>query len=70
MSHNYLLDVFQFIEIRLASARGAAVESGGDQAAKKIVEGRIQALLEFQTFLQDTFVCKLPRRIARRFLNN
>jgi hypothetical protein len=70
MSHNYLLDTYKFIELRLESARAAASLPGVNRTTRKIAEGRINTLKEFQVFLHGNYDCKLPRRIYNHFLTN
>lgn len=69
MAYVYLLDMTKFIEERITGARQALEDSNGSESAKQFLEGRTNALLDFQEFLEQNYIPKLPRRIKEAYLN-
>ncbi len=69
MAYVYLLDMTKFIEQRIAEARRELENSNGSLSAKQFLEGRTSALLDFQEFLEQNYIPKLPRRIKEAYLN-
>ena len=69
MAYVYLLDMTKFVELRIAGASQALEDSNGSPSAKQFLEGRTSALLEFQEFLVQNYIPKLPRRIREAYLN-
>lgn len=63
MSHNYLLDTYDYIQQRLTEVRGRLNRAGDEAHAKPYAAGQIQALQDFERFLIDNFNAKLPRRL-------
>ncbi len=68
MAYVYLLDMTEFVEQRIADASRALEESNGSPPAKQFIEGRTSALLDFQEFLVQNYIPKLPRRIREAYL--
>ncbi len=66
MSHNYLLDLNQYLEARLS----ALTEDESDQAMRPEDDyrqaGRIDALQKFQSMLCRQYYPKLPKRLYRQ----
>ena len=63
MAYTYLLDMCKIIDQRLADTIEELEKLKGNPMEAKFVEGRKQALSEFQNFLTDNYIPKLPRRI-------
>ena len=68
MAYVYLLDLYKYIEKRLAEATDALDQADGDGPIRKFEQGRIDALTEFQDFLKKNFNPKLPRRIRESLI--
>ncbi len=66
MSHNYLLDIYQRVDQRLASEAAALAEYEAGQPGRRLSEGRIHALNSFKAYLSRNFDVKLPRRIYKQ----
>jgi len=58
----------KFVELRIADARRALDDAKGSPSAKQFLEGRTRALLDFQEFLVQNYIPKLPRRIKEAYL--
>jgi len=69
MAYVYLLDMNKFVEQRIAGARNALAESNGSPSEQQFIDGRTSALLNFQEFLMENYIPKLPRRIRETYLN-
>ena len=69
MAYVYLLDMTKFVEQRIAGANQELENSNGSPSAKQFIEGRARALLDFQEFLEQNYIPKLPRRIKAAYLN-
>ena len=69
MAYVYLLDMNKFIEQRLARSKEALENLNGDSSEKKFIDGRNSALVDFQEFLNENYIPKLPRRIRETYLN-
>ena len=69
MAYVYLLDMTKFVEQRIAAANQELKNSNGSPSAKQFIEGRTHALLDFQEFLEQNYIPKLPRRIKEAYLN-
>ena len=69
MAYVYLLDMNKFIEQRLDRSREALENLNGDPSEKKFIDGRTSALVDFQVFLNENYIPKLPRRIRETYLN-
>ena len=63
MAYVYLLDLYQYIDERLGQAKAGLDKADGDLPSGKVEQGRLDALTEFQEYLQENFNPKLPRRI-------
>jgi len=69
MAYVYLLDMSKFVEQRLAGAKEALEKPNGDLFEKRFLEGRTSVLLDFQEFLLENYIPKLPRRIRETYRN-
>jgi len=69
MAYVYLLDMNKFVEQRIAGINEALEKRNGNPSEKKFIEGRISVLQEFQDFLLENYIPKLPRRIREIYLN-
>jgi len=69
MAYVYLLDMNKFVEQRIAGAQNALEKSNGCPSEKQFHDGRTSALLDFQEFLMENYIPKLPRRIRETYLN-
>jgi hypothetical protein len=63
MAYVYLLDMYKYLEKRLADASEALEKSDGNEPGKSLQQGRMDALTDFQDFLKKNFNPKLPHRI-------
>ena len=68
MAYVYLLDMQKYIDQRLAITREALENQNNGLPERKFIEGRIHVLAEFQEFLADNYIPKLPRRIRASYL--
>ena len=69
MAYVYLLDMNKFIEQRLARSNEALENLNGDPSEKKFIDGRTSVLVDFQDFLNQNYIPKLPRRIRESYRN-
>jgi len=69
MAYVYLLDMKKFLEQRIAGAKSALENLDGGLSEKQFLEGRTSALLDFQEFLMENYIPKLPRRIRETYLS-
>ena len=69
MAYVYLLDMKKFIEQRLARSKEALENLNGDPLEKNFIDGRNRVLLDFQEFLNENYIPKLPRRIRETYRN-
>ena len=69
MAYVYLLDMNKFIEQRLARTKEALENLNGDPSEKKFIDGRTSILIDFQDFLSENYIPKLPRRIREAYRN-
>lgn len=67
MAYVYLLDMYKFLEKRLADASEELAKADTDISDKSLQQGRVDTLTEFQKFLQKNFNPKLPRRIRTTY---
>ena len=67
MAYVYLLDLYKNIDERLGQATDGRDQANDDLSLEKFAQGRIDALTEFQEFLQENFNPKLPRRIRETY---
>lgn len=73
MAYVYLLDLYKYIDERLAEATDGLNQANGDVPIAKFEQGRIDALTDFQDYLKENLNPKLPRRIRETYfgkLNN
>jgi hypothetical protein len=68
MAYVYLLDLYKFIDERLGESPEGLGRADGDVSIGKFEQGRIDALTEFQIFLNENFNPKLPRRIRETYI--
>ena len=69
MAYVYLLDMNKFVEQRIAGARNVLEKSNGSPSEQQFIDGRTSALLDFQEFLMENYIPKLPRRIRETYVN-
>ena len=69
MAYVYLLEMNKFIEQRLARSKAARKNLSGDPSEKKFLDGRTSVLVDFQDFLSQNYIPKLPRRIRETYRN-
>ena len=69
MAYVYLLEMNKFIEQRLARSKEARENLNGDPSEIKYIDGRTSALVDFQDFLSQNYIPKLPRRIRETYRN-
>jgi len=67
MAYVYLLDLYKYIEERLAEVTDELNQANGDVPIAKFEQGRIDALKDFQDYLKENFNPKLPRRIREAY---
>jgi hypothetical protein len=65
MSHNYLLEIFTYIEQRLTRTRQELAHSEAKRHDAQYISGQIEVLCDFERFLFDNFNIKLPRRLRK-----
>jgi len=68
MAYVYLLDMNKFVERRISGAKNALENTNSGPSEKQFLEGRTSALLDFQKFLVENYIPKLPRRIRETYL--
>jgi hypothetical protein len=68
MAYVYLLDMNKFVEQRIDGAKEALEKLNGNPSEKQFLDGRTSALLDFQAFLVENYIPKLPRRIRETYL--
>ena len=66
MSHNYLLDLNQHIEARLATLTANSENTTASPEEYYRNEGRLDVLKKFQSMLCRQYYPKLPKRLYRR----
>ncbi len=67
MSHTYLIDLYELIDIRLQRIES---ECKGDKSSGEDVhylQGRTAALEDFMRFLRSGYDIKLPRRLRGKY---
>ena len=69
MAYVYLLDMKKFLEQRISGAESALENLDGSPSEKQFLDGRTSALLDFQEFLMENYIPKLPRRIRETYLS-
>ena len=69
MAYVYLLDMIKFIEQRLARSKEALENLKSDSSDKPFTDGRTSILTDFQDFLSNNYIPKLPRRIRETYRN-
>ncbi len=68
MAYVYFLDMNKFLEQRIAGARNARENLNDSSSEEQFLDGRTSALLDFQEFLMENYIPKLPRRIREIYL--
>ncbi len=66
MSHNYLLDLNQYLEARLATLTEEERDQTVSTEDYRRQAGRIDALKKFQSMLCRQYYPKLPKRLYRQ----
>jgi len=69
MAYVYLLDMNKFVEQRLAATQEALENLNGDPFEREFIEGGASVLKDFQDFLLENYIPKLPRRIRETYRN-
>jgi hypothetical protein len=69
MAYVYLLDMYNFIDKRLADASEELEKAGRGTSDESRQQGRIDTLTQFQDFLKENFNPKLPRRIRQAYFD-
>ena len=69
MAYTYLLEMREFIDQRLAGTIDDLKKHNGNPEEIKFIEGRNRALSEFQIFLTNNYIPKLPRRIRENYIS-
>ena len=65
MSHNYLFELYHYIDKRIEAANHPTAESGAGVPDADFTEGRIQALTELMAYLSENLTIKLPKRLRK-----
>lgn len=66
MAYIYLLNLYEKIDERLNNAKQSINTVSDEEEKVWLLEGRVQALLEFKEFLTDNLNAKLPRKIRKQ----
>ena len=66
MSHDHLLDTYDFIQQQLDDALHHLTQADADPTIKQYASGRIEALCDLERFLTHHYHAKLPRRLRSR----
>ena len=67
MAYVYLMDMYKFIDERLAGAKQSLAAEADEPAEKQFHQGRIDVLTDFEQYLVTSFNPKLPRRIRESY---
>lgn len=67
MSHTYLIDLYDLIELRLGEISSALSLCSPHDPDARFLQGRCDILIEFKQFLAERYNEKLPRRIKNRY---
>ena len=67
MAYDYLLDLHQLIDQRLAEAGQSVENTENDPGEIRFHEGRIEILSDIKEFLTENLNPKLPRRIKESY---
>jgi hypothetical protein len=59
----------KYVEQRLDATREALEKLNGDPSEEKFIDGRTRILKDFQGFLLENYIPKLPRRIRETYRN-
>ena len=70
MSHNYLLNLSEYIDTRIKSLTDESEQMTVSAEEHRHREGRLEALVGFQSLLCRDFYPKLPRRLYRKMLSS
>ncbi|MCP3876441.1 MAG: hypothetical protein GY699_25275 [Desulfobacteraceae bacterium] len=68
MAYIYLLNLYEKIDLRLDEANALKTKGKKTPDEKRMLDGKIDILLEFKEFLSDNLNRKLPKRIRKRLL--
>lgn len=66
MSHNYLLDLDQYLDTRISSLHTALKKAVSSSQERYRSKGRLDALEGFHSLLCREYYPKLPQRLYRR----
>lgn len=66
MSHNYLLDLDQYLDTRISSLHTALKKAVSSPQERYRSKGRLDALEGFHSLLCREYYPKLPQRLYRR----
>ncbi len=66
MSHNYLLDTYQYLQQRLNEIQPRLTADDADHNTKQYVAGQIEAICDLERFLKGKYDVKLPRRLRNQ----
>ncbi len=66
MSHNYLLDLSEYVDTRITALTAGSKQAVGAPEERRRTAGRLDALNGFQALLWQNFFPKLPNRLYRR----
>jgi len=66
MSHNYLFDIYTYIETRMNAPATQPEIRGLAEEQQAFAKGRRDALTALQRYLDGNLHCKLPRRLQKK----
>ena len=70
MSHNYLLDLSEYIDARMTSLTAGSQQAAAVPEENQRRAGRLKALKGFKMLLCQDFYPRLPKRLYRRLSEN
>jgi len=66
MSHNYLFDIYTYLDTRLNATTATPEILGLEEEQQAFAKGRRDALAALQGYLDGNLHCKLPRRLQKK----
>lgn len=63
MAYSYLLDLYRVLDEREQEIRGRQAEPAASRETRYLLEGRLDAVTDFHSFLKENFHSRLPRRL-------
>ena len=66
MSHNFLFNLYDYIDRRLGDLESDLVSVDADEDAGQDTAGRIDILCEVERFIGEQFEVKLPKRLRNQ----